>query len=722
MSRRCLQNRLVALALIAVIAVVVLALSITLSIIGGYQISVYSLFNTETYFFSTSGTEDVDVQPGILNLTSTFAVQQEEEGSAVIKWTGTRQFGQAQSRSAVPLPTRQVRVPSFPRPMADPPSFPAFIRGARKFSQREMACTCFLRPTEPEEEVKPMSLATNDCGKTGLNQFFKSAVQKLGYPCPFFNSVGRVVERNHGLKTPSNLEMYGSTMEKDSKKKDKKASKMKIPRIRFHIAYNATPGICDSVMAGTDYQPYTSIVTCMGTSQLNDLFGAKDRMLVLLQGHCIGKGQLLAGNDQAGVEEGTEKTSKSSLGGNGVPIGVNDPNIPSDVRGCVGGMKYVPHTWFIRTEHEMELFLADVRRIRDKQARGDEISMVVGEQIHQDGIAIGSASENRSLLYNHIKNGDVRNQQTDGTQHQPSSKVADEKQGHSGEEVIKYFIAKQLYSYAAKGTEVLDFDELEGYLKHPNRTYATPEEQYEVEEWNRKMRRAKAQTKGVIMQVYTHNPFLWNGAKFSLRGFATILSVNPLVVTYRDGLIYRSMSKYAESNIRDRLSHITNVQNTHPLWESRHDGALSYLNDFQFYLTTKDPSLSTFVEDRLRPAMKRIMQDVVRSVVRAPDDPYFEEKPGTVKTLCFDFLLDSHFRLYFHETNGNCAIFTGFPEYKDPRQLQLRQDMTVGVLLLAEEMLYRKMYSLPTRLESFHRWKSLRKTMSVLVDDSPRSG
>eukprot|EP00297_Palpitomonas_bilix_P004692 CAMPEP_0113913268 /NCGR_PEP_ID=MMETSP0780_2-20120614/29459_1 /TAXON_ID=652834 /ORGANISM="Palpitomonas bilix" /LENGTH=695 /DNA_ID=CAMNT_0000910461 /DNA_START=218 /DNA_END=2305 /DNA_ORIENTATION=+ /assembly_acc=CAM_ASM_000599 len=695
MSRRCLQNRLVALALIAVIAVVVLALSITLSIIGGYQISVYSLFNTETYFFSTSGTEDVDVQPGILNLTSTFAVQQEEEGSAVIKWTGTRQFGQAQSRSAVPLPTRQVRVPSFPRPMADPPSFPAFIRGARKFSQREMACTCFLRPTEPEEEVKPMSLATNDCGKTGLNQFFKSAVQKLGYPCPFFNSVGRVVERNHGLKTPSNLEMYGSTMEKDSKKTDKKESKIKISRIRFHLAYNAAPGTCDVAMMGTDYRPYTSIVTCMGTSQLNDLYSAKDRMVVLLQRHCMGEGQSLADSHQGGVEDGTEKTFKSSIGGYGVPIGVNGPDIPSDVQQCFGGMEYVPRTWFIRTEREMELFLADARRIRDKQSRGGEVGIAAGEQAHQDGLA---------------------------TQNLPSSKVADVQQGHSGEEVIKYFIAKQLYSYAAKGTEVLDFDELEGYLKHPNRTYATPEEQYEVEEWNRKMRRAKAQTKGVIMQVYTHNPFLWNGAKFSLRGFATILSVNPLVVTYRDGLIYRSMSKYAESNIRDRLSHITNVQNTHPLWESRHDGALSYLNDFQFYLTTKDPSLSTFVEDRLRPAMKRIMQDVVRSVVRAPDDPYFEEKPGTVKTLCFDFLLDSHFRLYFHETNGNCAIFTGFPEYKDPRQLQLRQDMTVGVLLLAEEMLYRKMYSLPTRLESFHRWKSLRKTMSVLVDDSPRSG
>ena len=49
---------------------------------------------------------------------------------------------------------------------------------------------------------------------------------------------------------------------------------------------------------------------------------------------------------------------------------------------------------------------------------------------------------------------------------------------------------------------------------------------------------------GLVVQTYVPNPFLWVGQKFSLRTSAVVVSSDPFVAIYHDGILYLSLESY----------------------------------------------------------------------------------------------------------------------------------------------------------------------------------
>jgi len=70
----------------------------------------------------------------------------------------------------------------------------------------------------------------------------------------------------------------------------------------------------------------------------------------------------------------------------------------------------------------------------------------------------------------------------------------------------------------------------------------------------------KEAKKQMIAQRYILNPLLLDGKKMEIRTYWVILSVDPLIVVYRDGTVRLTTRDYSNDNWNDPLIHITNTK------------------------------------------------------------------------------------------------------------------------------------------------------------------
>jgi hypothetical protein len=72
----------------------------------------------------------------------------------------------------------------------------------------------------------------------------------------------------------------------------------------------------------------------------------------------------------------------------------------------------------------------------------------------------------------------------------------------------------------------------------------------------------KGKFKGYIMQEYLCDGLTFEGRKFDLRVYWMVLSIEPLIVLYTDGIMRIAGHKYQESNFSDASSHVTTSHGT----------------------------------------------------------------------------------------------------------------------------------------------------------------
>jgi hypothetical protein len=193
------------------------------------------------------------------------------------------------------------------------------------------------------------------------------------------------------------------------------------------------------------------------------------------------------------------------------------------------------------------------------------------------------------------------------------------------------------------------------------------------------------------VQEYIANPALSNGTKHSLRSYALILSVEPLVVLYHEGMAYRSLVPYAPhaadrtwsqsptATGMARLAHITNIQSNHPDWGRRKaEGLLSW----QQFAESLDPSLSgvRFARGRLQRQAAAITSFVIRSCKHG-----LQHRNGSFELMAVDFTVDATGRLWLHEFNVAPAIDSGGPSFAPKWKREVQYDMARDALDLVLE-------------------------------------
>ena len=193
------------------------------------------------------------------------------------------------------------------------------------------------------------------------------------------------------------------------------------------------------------------------------------------------------------------------------------------------------------------------------------------------------------------------------------------------------------------------------------------------------------------VQQYIANPALANGTKHSLRSYALILSVDPPLFLFHEGMAYRSLVPYARhaadrawSRSADktglaRLAHITNIQSNHPEWEGRKaDGLLSW----QQFAESLDDSLPgrRFTHGRLFRQAAAITSFAIRSCLHG-----LQHRNGSFELMAVDYTVDTTGRLWLHEFNVAPAIDSGGPSFAPEWKREMQYDMARGAVDLVLE-------------------------------------
>lgn len=234
----------------------------------------------------------------------------------------------------------------------------------------------------------------------------------------------------------------------------------------------------------------------------------------------------------------------------------------------------------------------------------------------------------------------------------------------------------------------------------------------------------------MVVQVYSNNPYLFEGKKFIIRTWAVVLSNQPMMVLYHDGAILRSVVPYSQFVKRDahykRAAHFTNDQATHK-GTLRSSSLYASLGQFQHWLNTQKKESPTYVRDVLRPNIKAkmiyalyaMMRPAPRTKADMEDDDDAggvgglagtEEGEGLVKkqvklpndvavvqSVCFDFLLQEDGRLWMlgAHANGACAVNLGGDAFRPPWKVAMQTALADRLVDLGEEMLWRKVANVP---------------------------
>mmetsp|Transcript_13106 Transcript_13106/g.34271 ORF Transcript_13106/g.34271 Transcript_13106/m.34271 type:complete len:624 (-) Transcript_13106:363-2234(-) len=220
-----------------------------------------------------------------------------------------------------------------------------------------------------------------------------------------------------------------------------------------------------------------------------------------------------------------------------------------------------------------------------------------------------------------------------------------------------------------------------------------------------------------IVQKYLEKPLLWGGRKFTIRTWAVVLSISPLQVLYHDGLINRCMETY-NSTTFTRSSHFTTAQAENKEYERKPFEAFSSFEHLQHFLIQQELKPATYVDKKLRRKLKDIMMFAIYSIIDEEKlrDPAMQQRYLTYQVVCFDFLLDSDFRVYLNKMGVDCDIDSGNTRgYMPANKRRVWDALGRGTLEIAEEAFFRREKKLPLSLRSF--FTSL-SSFHILIDEA----
>jgi len=184
-------------------------------------------------------------------------------------------------------------------------------------------------------------------------------------------------------------------------------------------------------------------------------------------------------------------------------------------------------------------------------------------------------------------------------------------------------------------------------------------------------------SRAVLLQTFIANPLLWQGKKFSIRTWAFIASSYPLVVTYQDGVVFRSLEPYSS---KSAFANITTRQHLHRKYAP--SMSLFCMSDLQNYLNTISDK---FVEAILVPYLKRLMLIAIHALRRDHATSFRSNQQ-----MCFDFIIDADWNVWLLDTGVNCDPQIGDTGFRSACKNDLLQGMGSHGVSIIEQLLARK--------------------------------
>eukprot|EP01022_Parablepharisma_sp_SALTPOND_P024489 TRINITY_DN542_c0_g1_i1.p1 TRINITY_DN542_c0_g1~~TRINITY_DN542_c0_g1_i1.p1 ORF type:complete len:1002 (+),score=71.85 TRINITY_DN542_c0_g1_i1:11821-14826(+) len=165
-----------------------------------------------------------------------------------------------------------------------------------------------------------------------------------------------------------------------------------------------------------------------------------------------------------------------------------------------------------------------------------------------------------------------------------------------------------------------------------------------------------------IVQKYIEHPLLVNKRKFDIRMFGLLTGINGNLkgYFYEEGYIRTSSKEFSLKNLSNKAVHLTNdaVQQKEEDYGKFEAGNKLSFVEFQKYLDTSYGSLHVDFARDLLPQIKKIMTDTFRAV-HAIIDPY--KRQHTFEIYGYDFMIDTHFKVYLIEVNTNPCLEVSSP-------------------------------------------------------------
>ncbi|CAK9111688.1 Protein polyglycylase TTLL10 (Tubulin--tyrosine ligase-like protein 10), partial [Durusdinium trenchii] len=210
-------------------------------------------------------------------------------------------------------------------------------------------------------------------------------------------------------------------------------------------------------------------------------------------------------------------------------------------------------------------------------------------------------------------------------------------------------------------------------------------------------KKGRGDTEGLVVQPFKTNPLLWEGKRFTMRTWAFVLSSEPLVALYHDGVILRSLEeansrrsppKHKQRKGAGDLSFFANVttrQHEHPAFAARREEAFGCMEDLQAYISTlyKSTEMQHFVALILKPYLKRLMLFVMHALRR---EHRHEAGTRAMQFLCFDFVMDSNWNVWLLDLSSRCNPQLGGVEYGSLCKRDSINALGAGAVRVAEQV------------------------------------
>ncbi len=207
----------------------------------------------------------------------------------------------------------------------------------------------------------------------------------------------------------------------------------------------------------------------------------------------------------------------------------------------------------------------------------------------------------------------------------------------------------------------------------------------------RKDRRARTE---LVVQAFKKNALLWDERKFTIRTWAVVVSSEPLIVMYHDGVVLRSLEKSILAHTkksqkyskRQQYADINTRQSGHHDYTNRREDAFGCIDELQTYLSGSFASteMRHFSELILVPELQRLMLAVIHAHRR--DTPH----PGVwnMQRISFDFILDANWNIWLVDTDwGTNDVNLGEDDFTSPCKRSLIQALGDDTIHVTEQLI-----------------------------------
>ena len=174
---------------------------------------------------------------------------------------------------------------------------------------------------------------------------------------------------------------------------------------------------------------------------------------------------------------------------------------------------------------------------------------------------------------------------------------------------------------------------------------------------------SNAEADELIIQHYVKDIMLFNGHKFDLRIYWAILSINPLVVVYRDGTLRVSLGSYNTRNFTDLKVHLTNavMQKKSKFYMKNKEKTRVTFPEFKDYLNNQKEqykSITNMPFHHIKCQVKKALKTIVLAYkdTLSISNPQLQVTENVFALLGADFMIDNKLNIWITELQSGPGL------------------------------------------------------------------